>query len=439
MKSAAPARMNRVQAASSNPSPAYDLNGNLKSYKGRTYTYDAQNRLTTVRSNGTLIATFYYDGKNRQIARNINGVIRFSAWDNWELLEEYALGLTPTTSYLQGANGVIKSWGSNGTIYYYQDKLGSTTHIADANGTLLESYHYDLYGTPTYYDPLNNQLSTTHYSVNDLYAGERWIPELGLYDLRNRFMSPELGRFLQADPIGFKGDASNLYRYCGNDPVVRTDPMGLSDLNYIPPWQAMSGQADRYRNEKDIIIVSAHGTTGYIINSNQTKQAYADGFYRNIATPVSMRLSVEQLVREIKALKKYTPTITIKLDICKAGDFAGAGINKQLALAQQVANGLGTNPVIANTGFVNAKTGDGTGTNIPFWGPDAGHTTVLPSVTRDSGQSGRSSLGASNSESRPSYGQLSSLVSTGGGGWATAGYFPGGGEEGEGFHPRGPN
>jgi uncharacterized protein RhaS with RHS repeats len=40
-------------------------------------------------------------------------------------------------------------------------------------------------------------------------------------------MSPELGRFLQSDPVGFKGDASNLYRYCGNDPVDKMDPMGL--------------------------------------------------------------------------------------------------------------------------------------------------------------------------------------------------------------------
>jgi hypothetical protein len=32
---------------------------------------------------------------------------------------------------------------------------------------------------------------------------------------------------LQPDPIGFKGDASNLYRYCGNDWANRTDPMGL--------------------------------------------------------------------------------------------------------------------------------------------------------------------------------------------------------------------
>ncbi len=36
-----------------------------------------------------------------------------------------------------------------------------------------------------------------------------------------------MGVFLQPDPIGFKGDAANIYRFCGNDPVDRTDPMGL--------------------------------------------------------------------------------------------------------------------------------------------------------------------------------------------------------------------
>ena len=44
-------------------------------------------------------------------------------------------------------------------------------------------------------------------------------------------MSPDIGRFLQPDPIGFKGDASNLYRYCGNDWGNRTDPMGLQVKN----------------------------------------------------------------------------------------------------------------------------------------------------------------------------------------------------------------
>jgi RHS repeat-associated protein len=220
-----------VSSSEASNSPLYDANGNLKNYKGWTYAYDAQNRLTSARNNGALIATFYYDGKNRQIARynHINNVARFSVWDGWELIEEYSGGMQQTAGYLQGATGVIKSWGNNGTIYYYQDKLGSTTHVANASGTLLESYRYDLYGTPSYYNALNTQLSTSNYSVNDLYAGERWVSELSLYDLRNRFMSPELGRFLQADPIGFKGDGSNLYRYCGNDPIDKSDPMGLEN------------------------------------------------------------------------------------------------------------------------------------------------------------------------------------------------------------------
>jgi RHS repeat-associated protein len=135
----------------------------------------------------------------------------------------------PTATYLQGAHGVVKAWMNGSAFYYYQDSLGSTTHIADADGNLLESYRYDLYGKPSYYDASQppQPLNSSTYNIVDLYAGERWIGELGVYDLRNRFMSPELGRFLQTDPIGFKGDASNLYRYCHNDPEDFSDPMGL--------------------------------------------------------------------------------------------------------------------------------------------------------------------------------------------------------------------
>jgi RHS repeat-associated protein len=198
---------------------SYDANGNLISYKAWVYHYDAQNRLTYA-SNGTTSATFYYDGKNRQIARNINGVIRFNSWDGWELLEEYSSSLNVATAYLQGPTGVIKSWSAANTLYYYQDKLGSTTHVASASGQFVESYHYDLTGTPSYFNSTSQPINSSTVGVADLYAGERWIPELALYDLRNRFMAPELGRFLQ-------GDASNLYRYCGNYPVDKSDPMGL--------------------------------------------------------------------------------------------------------------------------------------------------------------------------------------------------------------------
>ena len=39
---------------------------------------------------------------------------------------------------------------------------------------------------------------------------------------------PRQGRFISRDPLGEAG-GFNLYAYCGNDPVNRHDPLGLSD------------------------------------------------------------------------------------------------------------------------------------------------------------------------------------------------------------------
>ena len=49
---------------------------------------------------------------------------------------------------------------------------------------------------------------------------------------------PELGRFLQPDPKHFAAGDYNLYRYCHNDPVNRSDPMGLFDTSKDDPEKA---------------------------------------------------------------------------------------------------------------------------------------------------------------------------------------------------------
>ena len=43
---------------------------------------------------------------------------------------------------------------------------------------------------------------------------------------------PELGRFLQPDPKEFGAGDYNLYRYCHNDPVNRSDPLGLLEIKW---------------------------------------------------------------------------------------------------------------------------------------------------------------------------------------------------------------
>ncbi len=214
--------LNQYSARNSNQA-LYDANGNTTTgVDGSIYSYDAQNRLVSA-TKGSTIETFKYDGLNRQVSRSIGaGSPTYNVYDGWELIGEYASGSTsPSTAYLPG----VKNLTSN--QYYYQDASGSTSHLAASTGQLLEWYRYDLQGTPIFYNSLNTQLSTSNYSVRRLFTGQQWYSELGLYDLRHRFYSPDLGRFVQADPIGFSGDPTNLYRYCGNNPLNGSDPLGL--------------------------------------------------------------------------------------------------------------------------------------------------------------------------------------------------------------------
>ncbi len=203
----------------------YDAKGNLWTFGTSTYLYDAQNRLTSATVSGST-TTFKYDALNRQISRTTGATSTYSVWDGWNLLEEYQGTNTVTAAYLSGPTGVIKDLLAN--KYYYQDGSGSTSHLASSSGALLEWYRYDLQGTPTFYNAANTDIGASANNVSYLFAGQRWVSGLGLYDLRNRFYSPDLGRFLQTDPIGFGAGDTNLYRYCAGDPVNRTDPSGLT-------------------------------------------------------------------------------------------------------------------------------------------------------------------------------------------------------------------
>jgi RHS repeat-associated protein len=58
------------------------------------------------------------------------------------------------------------------------------------------------------------------------YTGRRWDPDLGLYYYRARWYDPQLGTFLETDPIGSL-DYINLYSYVGAEPGNGVDPSGM--------------------------------------------------------------------------------------------------------------------------------------------------------------------------------------------------------------------
>jgi RHS repeat-associated protein len=231
--------LNQYTARNSS-SAVYDNNGNMTTgVDGSTYTYDSQNRLLTA-TKGTSTETLKYDGLNRQVSRTIGTASPvYNVYDGWNLIAEYQpAATTPLNAYVNGAGGLVKLITASSSFYYYQDASGCTSHLADNTGHLVEWYRYDLQGTPLFYNASNSQLSASSYGIRHLFTGQQWYGDIGLYDLRNRYYSPDIGRFLHADPIGFDGDATNLYRYCGNNPLTRQDPNGLA-WN-CPLWGALA-------------------------------------------------------------------------------------------------------------------------------------------------------------------------------------------------------
>jgi hypothetical protein len=48
------------------------------------------------------------------------------------------------------------------------------------------------------------------------------------------YYSPEVGRFISRDPIGYEAEDANLYRYVGNQSQIASDPLG--EEPWLMPW-----------------------------------------------------------------------------------------------------------------------------------------------------------------------------------------------------------
>jgi RHS repeat-associated protein len=216
-----------------NATPDYDALGNLAHYGDWEGGYNRNNQLTAAVKDPTYLF-FYYDGLNRQILRYTENQWVFSVWDGWNLIEEYDINDQLIHTYVHGAavDEMVQRFdpGANpNRIWFYQDGQGSTTHLTNDAGVVLEKYKYPPAdaGTPAIFDGNDVSIASSLFDNRFLYTGREYFKEANIYDYRNRTYAPFLGRFVQPDPIGFNGDAGNLYRYCGNSLVNRIDPSGL--------------------------------------------------------------------------------------------------------------------------------------------------------------------------------------------------------------------
>ena len=58
------------------------------------------------------------------------------------------------------------------------------------------------------------------------YTGHRWDPAIGQYFAPFRYYNPQTARWNMRDPLGFL-DGLNKYSYVRNNPIIRSDELGL--------------------------------------------------------------------------------------------------------------------------------------------------------------------------------------------------------------------
>ncbi len=239
-----------------------DDNGNVTDDGTLLFAWDYLNRLRTVtrKSDGALIATYSYDAAGRRIRKvvtNSGPLVGFTdfSYDGRRVIEErdgsgallqqyvYGRGLDEALSLDRNVSGGTSATeAGDRRLYYHANSLGSVFALTDGAGAIVEGYQYDAYGRPTVFKPGANSVvdfggddivavgGTSSEANPYMFAGRRLDPETGLYYNRRRYLSPELGRFLSRDPMGYGGGGLGLFEYAGGRPTRATDPLGLAPV-----------------------------------------------------------------------------------------------------------------------------------------------------------------------------------------------------------------
>ena len=133
------------------------------------------------------------------------------------------------------------SHGSDRHAYWITDGQGRQVSVADSAGRdFSDDYRYTF--------PQNGGKFAGGVGNATTFNADRFSnpeqPKLSFF--RNRFYDQGTGRWTQEDPIGLVG-GTNLYGFVGNNPVVYTDPFGLSKCGEI--FERLKNKTKLLRNE----------------------------------------------------------------------------------------------------------------------------------------------------------------------------------------------
>jgi len=231
-------RLTSGTATNATPAWTYDADGNRQGQIGGTLpTYGASNIALSYNNRNRLVSyagatatTFAYNALGQRVQKSANGGTTVFMYDEaGHLLGEYSgsgaliqetvwLGALPFATIRPHAGGGIDVY------YVHADHLGAPRTVTrSSDNAIVWRWDSDPFGTaPANSNP--GSLGTFVYNLR--YPGQYYDSETGLNYNYFRDYDPQMGRYVESDPIGQNGGV-NTYAYVSANPLNGIDPRGL--------------------------------------------------------------------------------------------------------------------------------------------------------------------------------------------------------------------
>ncbi len=224
----------------------YDNTGNTTVENNREYIYNQNQRLIKVTDTDTVVGKYVYNGNNQRVKKIVNGqttVFHYSLGGQL-IAESDSTGMF-NAEYVYLFNQPLAKIQNDNIYIYHNDHIGTPILMTDESSSVVWEEEFLPFGEP---------LSVTGTITNNLrFPGQYYDEETGLHYNYYRDYKPEIGRYVEADPILqpmvnskttgsscaktriswrvpgliFKPQSLHPFVYVGNNPVNFVDPYGL--------------------------------------------------------------------------------------------------------------------------------------------------------------------------------------------------------------------
>ncbi|WP_276521490.1 RHS repeat-associated core domain-containing protein [Shewanella sairae] len=273
----------------------YDEMGNTLKKGNMSFSYNQAGRLADM-SEAAISAQYMYNYQGERVSKSVNGVKQYYIYaPDGKLIAEADVSGVITKEYVYLHQAPLAMMTQEATYYFHNSHLNTPMSLTDSQQQVVWQAKYDAFGKAS--------IVSQGIENNLRFPGQYYDQESGLHYNYFRDYDPELGRYIQSDPIGLAGGI-NTYAYVGGNPINLYDFFGLDpNLNLVKKgdrdWRYMFRYVNPTPNE---FSVGAHGDT--------------DGAgpldYRNVI------LTPEKLLEKMKDAG-YTGNEPIKIYACSTG------------------------------------------------------------------------------------------------------------------------